>query len=148
MTVLKPLVNARGLSLRVVLRRRDEPHDHQVQFTIMDVSAFQERARRTRADWQPKDLNPGLRPVIAAHNAPVTDWHELHSKILCTKDGEPALIGVFAGGVQSFLDKAAPKVCFCADFHGSSGMLSTLIFDVRIFDAPLPYTHLWRTPSC
>jgi two-component sensor histidine kinase len=184
MTVLKPLVNARGLSLRVVLRRRDEPHDNQVQFTIMDVSAFQETARRTRvmaqafsenldaseagelsvrsllasvmndlqtlfdlhddgeikrlaqdmslrvttassrmvamlrtfeedstqADWQPKDLNPGLRPVIAAHNAPVTDWHELHSKVLCTKDGEPALIGELAAEVihaHSFVQNAA-----------------------------------------
>lgn len=184
MTVLKPLVSARGLSLRVVLRRRVEPHDNQVQFTIMDVSAFQETARRTQvmaqtfsndlgasqngglsvrallgsvmndlqvlfdlqddgeikrlaqdmslrvttvssrmvamlrtfeedstqADWQPQDLSPGLRPVIAAHNTPVTDWHELHSEILCTKDGEPAVIGALAAEIiyaHSFVQNAA-----------------------------------------
>jgi len=167
MTVMKPLPGIDGKRFRVVMRRRLVPRKHQVQFSIFDVTAFQETARRTRAmamalvkdlnvdlngeqsarsllddvvadmrrlfslydddaittlaasmsarvtavsermvamlrtfeqggeggdQWQPIDLNPRLRPVIAAHNVPVNDWHELHGEVLRTVDGVPALI--------------------------------------------------------
>jgi len=166
MTVMKPLSGAEDKSFRLVMRRRQKPREHQVQFSVLDVTAFRKTARRTRAmaealvqglrasldggasarelldsvvadlerlfvldddgaiqalaqdmsvrvtaasermvamlrtfeqgngqeHWQPEDLNPRLRPVIAAHNAPVKDWHELHSEVLRTVDGVPALI--------------------------------------------------------
>ena len=166
MTVMKPLPGINGKRFRMVMRRRSGLSKNQVQFSLFDVTAFLETARRTRTmattlvknlnaavdgdqsvrslldgvvtdlqrlfsldedkaistlaadmsvrvtaasnrmvamlrtfevgdggdQWQPVDLNPRLRPVIAAHNVPVNDWHELHSEVLRTVDGVPALI--------------------------------------------------------
>jgi len=184
MTVMKPLLGSNAKCFRVVMRRRLAPRQRQVQFSIFDVTAFQETARRTRtmatalvkalnapiddqqsardlldgvaqdlqrlftlegdeaistlaADmsvrvtavtermvamlrtfevgdasdlWQPVDLNPRLRPVIAAHNVPVNDWHELHGEVLRTVDGVPALIPELSEQVihaHSFVKNAA-----------------------------------------
>ena len=166
MTILKPLSGADGKRFRMVLRRRDGGRQDQVQFSLFDVTAFQDVARRTRTlaqalvksldvptsdhpstralldsviedlprlfagqgdseisglsanmsgrvttvaermvamlrtfemgdasdHWRPIGLNPSLRPIISAHNAPINDWHELHGEVLRTVDGVPALI--------------------------------------------------------
>jgi len=184
MTVMNPLSGINAKRFRVVLRRRLAPRQRQVQFSIFDVTAFQETARRTRTmaaalvkalnapvddqqsardlldgvaqdlqrlftlegdeaistlardmsarvtmatdrmvamlrtfevgdasdHWRPVDLNPRLRPVIAAHNVPVNDWHELHSEVVRTVDGVPALIPELAEQVihaHSFVKNAA-----------------------------------------
>ncbi len=170
MTILKPLKGAGDRFFRLVLRKRQKPNDHQVQFTLMDITAFQETSDRTRAmaktllsdldarlesgagtrqqlqdvlsgldtlfglqddgeiaalaqdlsarvtavtermvkmllefesrhdiaHWQPRVLDPALRPVIGVHSAPVNDWHELHSEVLCTVDGKPAIVAELA----------------------------------------------------
>ena len=177
MTLLKPLKGGGGASYRLVMRKRFEPNVHQVQFTLMDISAFQEAAARTRAmagalladldavlgdqpdartqllsvladldrlfalqddtdiaaltqdmsarvtsvsermvqmlrafegrydtaHWQPLALDPTLRPVIAVHNAPVKNWHELHGEVLRTVDGAPAIIPEIAEQVRHAL---------------------------------------------
>jgi len=184
MTVMKPLSGSNAKRFRLVMRRRLAPRQRQVQFSIFDVTAFQETARRTRTMatalvkalnapiddqqsardlldgvaqdlqrlftlegdeaistlasdmsvrvtaatermvamlrsfevgdtgdlWQPVDLNPRLRPVIATHNVPVNDWHELHSEVLRTVDGVPALIPELSEQVihaHSFVKNAA-----------------------------------------
>lgn len=49
MTVLNPLPGKDDKFYRLVMRRRFEPHERQVQFSLMDITAFQETAERTRA---------------------------------------------------------------------------------------------------
>jgi len=49
MTVLKPLAGAGNKFYRMVLRRRFEPNEHEIQFTLMDITAFQEAAARTQS---------------------------------------------------------------------------------------------------
>ena len=184
MTVMKPLHGTDAKRFRMVMRRRAGLRKNQVQFSLFDVTAFQQTARRTRAmatslvknlnaamggeqsvrtlldgvvtdlpqlfsldedkeistlaadmsvrvtaasnrmvamlrtfevgdggdQWQPFDLNPRLRPLIAAHNVPVNDWHELHSEVLRTVDGVPALIPELCEHVihaHSFVKNAA-----------------------------------------
>lgn len=169
-TVLKPLAGAEGRLYRVALRRRFGARDHQTQFTLSDITAFQETALRTRkmaeilisgmderigggpgaggqlhsvvndlqrlfdlqedaeiaalakdmssrvttvsehmvamlrsfegdqdgGGWQPRALNPTLRPAIPVHCGPVQNWHELHAEVLRTVDDEPAIVAELA----------------------------------------------------
>ncbi|MBL4614037.1 MAG: ATP-binding protein [Magnetovibrio sp.] len=177
MTVLKPMAGHEGAYYRLVMRKRYAPNDHQVQFSLMDITPFQEAAIRTQAlaatlaadmdemhgdqpgarallhsviadlerlfalqqdddiaaltrdmservtkvsermvqmllafeqrydtsHWQPRALNPGLRPVISVHTAPVKNWHELHGEVLRTVDGVPAVIAEIADQMRHAL---------------------------------------------
>lgn len=180
MTVLKPLIGTGDKYYRLVVRRRRDAHAHEVQFSWMDITPFQDAAQRTRemaaalvrdmqgedgvravlngvlddldrlfgleddqgiaalaqdmsarvtlvsermvqmllafegrydvGHWQPQVLNPSLRPAIPVHNAPVKNWHELHSEVLRTVDGEPAIIDEIADQMRyalSFVQNAA-----------------------------------------
>ncbi len=177
MTVLKPLPGSGEKFYRLVMHKRFEPNAHHVQFSLMDITAFQKTAARTRAmaatlvadldemfdgqpgarvrlqsviddlerlfalgtdadisalaqdmsvrvtavsermvkmllafeggydsgHWQPRTLNPSLRPVIAVHNAPVRNWQELHGKFLRTVNGAPAIIPEIANQLRNAL---------------------------------------------
>ena len=48
LTLLQPMRGAEGRFLRMVLRRRSEPNDDQVQFSLLDITPFQTSAKRTQ----------------------------------------------------------------------------------------------------
>lgn len=48
LTMLYPMKGRGGLSFRMMLRRRHEPHGAQVQFSILDVTPFEATAQRTQ----------------------------------------------------------------------------------------------------
>lgn len=48
MSVLKPLLGYDNRAFRMVMRRRQGEHEHEVQFSLLDVTPFRETARRTQ----------------------------------------------------------------------------------------------------
>jgi len=182
MSMVQPMDGAQDRSMRMVLRRRREPNQALVQFSLLDITAFQASSKRTQtmaqelvveldapieaegaddagararllsvldgldglfecqedatinllaqnlsahvttvsermvellrgfeerfptSHWQPEDLDPGLRPVIPVHSAPVSDWRDLHREILIEVEGEPALRGLDSLSVKNAYD--------------------------------------------
>jgi len=48
MSLLQPMVGIENMSIRMVMRRRPEPFDGQVQFSLFDITPFQASAKRTQ----------------------------------------------------------------------------------------------------
>lgn len=49
LSMLQAMDSARGKTYRMVMRKRRDPHGHLLQFTLLDISAFRDAARRTQA---------------------------------------------------------------------------------------------------
>ncbi|MFC1673469.1 hypothetical protein ACFL12_04875, partial [Pseudomonadota bacterium] len=102
MSLLHPMEGAGDRYFRMVLRRRREPNDAQVQFSLLDITAFQSAALRTKAMAEalvddlsapmagdlPADLPAGLAANLGARDALLGVVDGLGTLFALTSDAE------------------------------------------------------------
>lgn len=125
-SMLQPMTGAQGRSFRMVLRRRGEPNQQLVQFSLLDITAFQQTGKRTQ------DM---ARVLVAELDAPIGEEDGAAARLYVVLDGLETLFG---------LDRDADIKALAQDLSAQVTMVSERMVELlRGFESRFDTSH-WQ----